>query len=122
MDRGKGGLGLGRTIARQMVQMHGGSLHSNSAGLGQGATFTMRLPRDATAATPSAPTSRDILELRVNPLGGRPVGRCGGISGQNHTSGKSFTGHIIAVHAHCPRPKRRALGRLCNSAIQHGWR
>lgn len=47
MARSKGGLGLGLTIARQLVQMHGGSLSAHSAGLGQGATFTLRLPREA---------------------------------------------------------------------------
>ena len=39
-----GGLGLGLSIVRQLVTLHGGVLHAESAGLGQGATFTVTLP------------------------------------------------------------------------------
>ncbi|HEX4566043.1 MAG TPA: GAF domain-containing protein, partial [Vicinamibacterales bacterium] len=42
--RRAGGLGLGLFIARQLVDAHGGSIHAESAGTGQGATFTVRLP------------------------------------------------------------------------------
>lgn len=39
-----GGLGLGPAIARATVEAHGGELHAESAGLGQGATFRVSLP------------------------------------------------------------------------------
>ncbi|MBD1850293.1 response regulator [Leptolyngbya sp. FACHB-711] len=39
-----GGLGLGMSIARQMVEMHGGTIAAASPGEGQGATFTVCLP------------------------------------------------------------------------------
>jgi signal transduction histidine kinase len=39
-----GGLGLGLTLVRSLVEMHGGAIEARSAGLGQGATFIVRLP------------------------------------------------------------------------------
>lgn len=44
------GLGIGLTLARSLVEMHGGSLMAYSAGLGQGSTFTVHLPAAAQVA------------------------------------------------------------------------
>lgn len=43
--RQHGGLGLGLSIVRQLVEMHGGTVHADSAGIGHGATFIIKLPR-----------------------------------------------------------------------------
>jgi signal transduction histidine kinase/ActR/RegA family two-component response regulator len=45
LDRAQGGLGIGLTIVRHLVDMHGGSVHATSAGLGMGSEFEVRLPR-----------------------------------------------------------------------------
>jgi PAS domain S-box-containing protein len=42
--RTHGGLGLGLAIVRHLVELHGGTVHADSAGEGQGSTFAVRLP------------------------------------------------------------------------------
>ena len=42
--RTQGGLGLGLAIVRHLVEIHGGNVMADSAGLGKGATFTVELP------------------------------------------------------------------------------
>lgn len=44
------GLGLGLSIARYLVELHGGTVHAASPGVGQGATFTVLLPIEAGAS------------------------------------------------------------------------
>jgi signal transduction histidine kinase len=44
LDRSLGGLGIGLSVARQLIEMHGGKVAAVSAGLGRGATFQLWLP------------------------------------------------------------------------------
>jgi CheY-like chemotaxis protein/anti-sigma regulatory factor (Ser/Thr protein kinase) len=43
-ERGLGGLGLGLTLVRTLVELHGGSVEAHSAGIGKGSRFVVRLP------------------------------------------------------------------------------
>jgi PAS domain S-box-containing protein len=43
-DRSHGGLGIGLTLVRRLVEMHGGKIEARSAGLGKGSEFLVRLP------------------------------------------------------------------------------
>jgi CheY-like chemotaxis protein len=57
ITRKHGGLGLGLSIVRQLVELHGGTIAVDSAGEGAGATFIVRLPlaEPAPASMPSTP-------------------------------------------------------------------
>ena len=49
------GLGLGLAIARQLVELHGGTIDAESRGTGQGSSFTVRLPRSPVTSAASVP-------------------------------------------------------------------
>lgn len=64
-----GGLGLGLSIVRELVLLHGGTVTAWSPGLGQGARFDVRIPLthahadEQAAASPAALSARDILVI-----------------------------------------------------------
>jgi signal transduction histidine kinase len=66
--RTHGGLGIGLTIVRTLVEMHGGSINAHSAGAGKGSEFCVRLPLAKTAmqeAAPAPSSGAPLPELRI---------------------------------------------------------
>jgi PAS domain S-box-containing protein len=49
LDRGHGGLGIGLTVVRRLVELHGGRVEARSAGAGKGSEFVVRLPQPRVA-------------------------------------------------------------------------
>ncbi|MEO8627989.1 MAG: ATP-binding protein [Betaproteobacteria bacterium] len=65
LARAEGGLGIGLTLVRRLVEAHGGSVQANSAGLGQGSEFTVELPL---ATESGQPTERVAAKPGAVPL------------------------------------------------------
>jgi CheY-like chemotaxis protein len=69
--RGRHGLGIGLTLVRKIVALHGGSVSAHSDGPGQGSTFTVRLPLSGSeasviaAANPRSNSASSVLGLNV---------------------------------------------------------
>jgi signal transduction histidine kinase len=53
-SRAQGGLGIGLSIVRRLVELHGGTVAASSGGLDRGATFTVYLPHEADDVFPDA--------------------------------------------------------------------
>ncbi|MEO7191315.1 MAG: PAS domain S-box protein [Vicinamibacterales bacterium] len=75
IDRSQGGLGLGLTIVRNLIEQHRGSVSASSEGPGQGTEFIVRLPRAlvadaAVSARVSTIASNEALDVS---LGGRRI-------------------------------------------------
>jgi signal transduction histidine kinase/CheY-like chemotaxis protein len=75
-DRPQSGLGIGLTLVKRLVEMHGGSVTAQSEGLGRGSAFTVRLPVAETPAgaaaeppppaAPPRPAARHVLIVDDN--------------------------------------------------------
>jgi PAS domain S-box-containing protein len=65
--RAHGGLGLGLSITKQLVELHGGAVHASSPGAGQGATFVVTLPAAQAwqVREPAPVTSARAREARI---------------------------------------------------------
>jgi PAS domain S-box-containing protein len=58
LDRARGGMGIGLTLVRRLVELHGGTIVASSRGEGRGSTFTVRLRR-----IPAPSTARGLAVL-----------------------------------------------------------
>jgi signal transduction histidine kinase/CheY-like chemotaxis protein len=56
LERTNAGLGVGLSLARRLVELHGGTIDAHSDGLGQGSSFSVRLPIVVEPELPTKPT------------------------------------------------------------------
>ena len=66
LERSVSGLGIGLTLAKNLVELHGGTMEVHSAGVGQGSEFVVRLPVLAEAPKPPPPEPA-ARELKATP-------------------------------------------------------
>jgi CheY-like chemotaxis protein/anti-sigma regulatory factor (Ser/Thr protein kinase) len=73
LDRSEGGLGIGLTLVRRLVELHGGRIDASSSGVGQGSSFVVELPQIAEPTVvpeaipdPKAVGARRILIIEDN--------------------------------------------------------
>jgi PAS domain S-box-containing protein len=85
-----GGLGLGLTIVRYLVAMHGGAVEAASAGRDAGATFSVRLPLCAEAAPAPAARERGALERPAPRLVGLRV-----LAVDDEPDARGFTAEVL---------------------------
>ena len=93
------GLGLGLSIVSQLVELHGGTVHAASEGVGRGATFTVRLPQPAAdARADRAPAS---AERRTVSSATSPAPRLQRLDGlrilvvDDHADGRMLTSLVL---------------------------
>ena len=97
IDRSRGGLGMGLTLVKRIVEMHGGSVEAASDGPGRGTVFTLRLP-----VTTRRPVAPDVDAIAAGALVAR--GRSG--------DGAGAAGAAAPVPAPAPsRPVGAVAGR-----------
>ena len=110
IDRAEGGLGIGLALVKNIVELHGGSVHAHSEGRGLGSEFVVRLPLCSAALVPApeeaAPVvmpiaaSQRVLLVDDNADGADTLGRL-----------LRAHGHTVEVY-HDPVSALAALDRL----------
>jgi len=68
IDRSQGGLGIGLSLVRRLVELHGGSVACTSAGAGLGSCFEIRLPASSPAVQDAAPPCERSVDSKPSVL------------------------------------------------------
>jgi signal transduction histidine kinase/CheY-like chemotaxis protein len=65
LERSNAGLGVGLSLARKLVELHGGTIEAHSAGLGHGSQFIVRLPIVVEPELPAKPTPAAFISFET---------------------------------------------------------
>jgi PAS domain S-box-containing protein len=96
IERSQGGLGLGLTIVRTLVERHGGSVSAHSAGAGEGSEFVVRLPRVVSAPS-AASVERRSFEVPAPPRGALKI-----LVVDDNEDGAALLATVLSASGHHP--------------------
>jgi len=113
LERSHGGLGIGLTMVRKLVELHGGRVCAHSTGVGNGSEFVVRLPavseppaaeREPTVQTSASgvPPARRILVVDDNQDAANSLGMLLRLTGQEVQVAHDGLGALQAVRAFRP--------------------
>lgn len=113
LNRSQGGLGIGLTLAKSFVQMHGGSIEAHSDGPGQGSEFVVRIPvlRETPRPrleTPAAPfvlaalPPRSVLVVDDEPSSAFTLGKLLELMGQRVKTAQDGVAALAEIKANRP--------------------
>ncbi len=88
-DRSSGGLGIGLTLVKRLVELHGGSVEASSEGRGKGATFTIRMPE--AVAQGDTPVSVAVV---------RPAAPCTVLIVEDNTDARESLRLLLELQGH----------------------
>ena len=89
IDRAQGGLGLGLTVVRRLVEMHDGTVAVESGGTNRGSTFVVRLPR-----------SHDVPESEQSTVAASRLGRRRIVLVEDNADSRDVVTTLLQIHGH----------------------
>jgi PAS domain S-box-containing protein len=92
LERSQGGLGLGLTLVKSLVELHGGSVEARSDGPGRGSEFAVRLP--ALRAAPA----HEVPRLPIEPAPRRLAGGCRILVVDDNRDSADSLGMLLALN------------------------
>lgn len=109
-DRSQGGLGIGLSLVRSLVQLHGGEVHVHSAGPQQGATFSVALP-----LVTEAPAARTGSRLPASGAALRIL-----VVDDNADALKTLA-QVLELSGHCVDMADNGKSALAKVQAEAGW-
>lgn len=104
LDPAEGGLGIGLSLVRRLVELHGGTVQAESEGAGKGSTFTVRIPAAASPPAEARPGEEALRPSTPPPLRVLVV--------DDNVDGAATLAELVALSGHAVRTAHEGTGAL----------